>query len=45
MRKRTVLGVLGVLAWMGLGAAISDEAFQLPTGIQVMDMGAMMGMQ
>ena len=26
-----------------LGAAISDDAFQLPDGVQVMDMGAMMG--
>jgi outer membrane lipoprotein-sorting protein len=28
-----------------LGAAIPDEAFQLPAGVQVMDMGALMGMQ
>jgi outer membrane lipoprotein-sorting protein len=28
-----------------LGAAIADEAFQLPAGVQVMDMGALMGMQ
>ena len=28
-----------------LGAAIPDEAFQLPAGIQVMDMGNLMGMQ
>lgn len=27
-----------------LGAAISDDVFQLPAGIQVMDMGNMMGM-
>ena len=27
-----------------LGAAIPDERFQLPAGVQVMDMGAMMGM-
>ena len=27
-----------------LGAAIPDETFQLPAGVQVMDMGAMMGM-
>ncbi len=27
-----------------LGAAVSDETFQLPAGVQVMDMGAMMGM-
>lgn len=27
-----------------LGAAIQDEAFQLPAGVQVMDMGALMGM-
>ena len=26
-----------------LGAAIPDEAFQLPAGVQVMDMGALMG--
>lgn len=28
-----------------LGAAIPDEAFQLPAGVQVMDMGALMGMR
>ena len=28
-----------------LGAAIPDEAFQLPAGVQVMDMGNLMGMQ
>ena len=28
-----------------LGAAIPDEAFQLPAGVQVMDMGALMGTQ
>jgi outer membrane lipoprotein-sorting protein len=27
-----------------LGAAIPDEAFELPDGIQVMDMGNFMGM-
>lgn len=27
-----------------LGAAISDEAFELPAGVQVMDLGAFMGM-
>ena len=28
-----------------LGAAIADEAFELPAGVQVMDMGNLMGMQ
>lgn len=28
-----------------LGAAIADEAFQLPSGVQVMDMGNLMGLQ
>ena len=28
-----------------LGATIADEAFQLPAGVQVMDMGNLMGMQ
>ncbi len=28
-----------------LGAAIADEAFALPAGVQVMDMGNLMGMQ
>jgi hypothetical protein len=27
-----------------VGVAIADEAFQLPEGIQVMDMGNLMGM-
>lgn len=28
-----------------LGAAVPDEAFQLPAGVQVMDMGNLMGLQ
>ena len=37
-------GMVTELSNIQLGAAIPDERFQLPAGVQVMDMGAMMGM-
>lgn len=37
--------MLTELSNIQLGVAIPDEAFQLPAGIQVMDMGALMGIQ
>jgi outer membrane lipoprotein-sorting protein len=37
-------GMVTELSNIQIGAAISDESFQLPAGVQVMDMGGFMGM-
>jgi outer membrane lipoprotein-sorting protein len=37
-------GIITEISNIQIGAAIPDSAFELPDGVQVMDMGAMMGM-